>query len=196
MANTLRTFVALPVPQAVTGFLEQIQERLRPSVANVRWVPVENVHLTLKFLGDIDPAMVPAIVTQVDAAARTIHPFTLVAKGVGGFPNRRQARVVWVGLAGDLEALESLHHNLESGLATLGFKRDHRAFRAHLTLGRMRRPAASKTLGDLLEPLTAEASAPFGVDQLRLYRSVLKPTGAEYTLLHAAHLAASGATTP
>ena len=194
MANALRTFIALPVPGHVTGFLKQTQDRLRPLIAGVRWVPAANVHLTLKFLGDVDPAMVPEIVSGMEAAARSVPSFALSAKAVGVFPNRRKARVIWVGLAGERKPLDTLHHSLESGLAGLGFKPEHRAFRAHLTIGRIRRRPNPETLARSLEPFASAVSEPFEVDQMRLYQSVLKPTGAEYTLLHTAPLAPSDAT--
>ena len=195
MANTLRTFIALPVPDAVTGFLKQIQERLRSPVVNIRWVPVANIHLTLKFLGDIDPSTVPEINARLDEAARSIDPLTLTARGVGVFPNLRQARVLWVGLSGDMKQLVLLQQDIESKLEALGFKREHRTYRAHLTIGRTRRRPDQKALGTLLEPVKEEASEAFGINQIRFYKSVLKPTGAEYTLLHTAHLTATGATT-
>ena len=193
MVHTLRTFIALPVPDGVAAFLKRMQERLRSPDASIRWVPVANIHLTLKFLGDIDPSVVPAINVQLDAVAQSIPPFTLTAEGVGVFPNLRQARVVWVGFSGDIKPLEAIQQKLESGLETIGFKREPRAFRAHLTIGRSRRRMDTKALSTLLEPLKSEASEPFNVDQIRHYQSVLKPSGAEYALLHAAHLATSAA---
>ncbi len=192
MADTLRTFIALPVPDRVTEFLKAIQQRLRPMMTDIRWIPAANIHLTVKFLGNSDPSMVPAISGCLDAVARSIAPFTLSAKGCGTFPNRRQAKVLWVGLTGDLNQLASLYHNLELTLVALGFKRERRPFRAHLTLGRARRRPDPKLLDALLEPLKEAASEPFGVNQIRLYRSVLKPTGADYTLLHTADLAGVG----
>jgi 2'-5' RNA ligase len=194
MANTLRTFVALPVPGAVTGFLKQVQQELRSAVVNIRWVPTANIHLTLKFLGDIEPSTVSAIKGRLDAVSRSIASFILTAKGVGVFPNLRQARVVWVGLDGDMKQLVLLKNNIESELTALGFKGDHRPFQAHLTIGRMRQRPDAKALGAMLQPLKEAVSEPFGIDQIRLYQSVLKPTGAEYTLLHVAHLAAHDAT--
>ena len=190
MANTIRTFVALPVPDAVSEFLIQIQDRLRSSRTNIRWVPVTNIHLTLKFLGDIDLSRLPATRAQMDAVARSIAPFTLTAKGAGVFPNLRQARVLWVGLTGDIDQLGLLQNTLESEFVSLGFKRDRRPFRAHLTIGRTRQRPDPKVLGALLEPLKDASSEPFRIDQIRLYQSVLKPSGAEYKLLHAAPLAA------
>lgn len=194
MANTIRTFVALPVPGAVTDFLTQIQKRLKTSRINIRWVPAANIHLTLKFLGDIEPARVPEINTQLDVASRSTAPFVLNAKGVGVFPHRRQARVIWVGLDGALNQLERLKKNIESGLGSLGFKCDRRPFRAHLTIGRMRQRPDLKVLGALLEPLKDETSEPFNIEQIRFYQSVLRPSGAEYKLLHTAPLAANGPT--
>lgn len=193
MGHTLRTFIALPITDGVAAFLKRMQERLRSPVANIRWVPVANIHLTLKFLGDIDPSRVPAINARLDAVARSIPCFTLTAEGVGVFPNLRQARVFWVGFSGVNKPLEALQQKLESGLETLGFKREPRPFRAHLTIGRSRQRTDSKALGALLEPLKTEVSDSFGVDQIRLYQSVLTPSGAEYSLLHTAHLAASAA---
>ena len=194
MANTIRTFVAVPVPGAVTDFITQIQNRLKTSRINIRWIPAANIHLTLKFLGDIEPARVPEIKTQLDAASRLTTPFVLNAKGVGVFPNRRQARVMWVGLIGDLGQLERFKQTIESGLASLGFKRDRRPFRAHLTIGRMRQRPDPKALGVLVEPLKDETGEPFTIDQIRFYQSVLRPSGAEYKLLHTASLAANGTT--
>jgi 2'-5' RNA ligase len=194
MANTIRTFVAVPVPGAVTGFIAQIQKRLKTSRINIRWIPAANIHLTLKFLGDIEPARVPEIKTQLNVASRSTAPFVLNAKGIGVFPNRRQARVMWVGLIGDLSHLERLKQNIESGLTPLGFKRDRRPFRAHLTIGRMRQRPDPKALDVLLEPLKDDTGEPFTIDQIRFYQSVLRPSGAEYKLLHTASLAVNGTT--
>ena len=194
MSNTIRTFVAVPVPGAVTDFLTQIQRRLKTSSINIRWIPAANIHLTLKFLGDIDPVRVPEIKTQLDVASRSTAPFVLNARGVGVFPNRRQARVIWVGLTGDLNQLEQLKKNIESGLGSIGFKSDRRPFRAHLTIGRMRQRPDPKALGALLAPLKDETGEPFDIDQIRFFQSMLRPSGAEYKLLHSAPLVTDGTT--
>jgi 2'-5' RNA ligase len=188
MPESLRAFIALPMSDGAVRFCKRIQQQLRSPAANIRWVPVKNIHLTLKFLADIDPAVVPAVTDRLDAAAASVPSFWLTPKGVGAFPNRRRARVLWIGLAGDLDRLGTLHAALESGLETVGFKRESRGFRAHLTIGRPRKPIDPKVLGAILEPVVAAVAEPFRVDQLRLYRSVLKPSGAEYSLLHTAQL--------
>jgi 2'-5' RNA ligase len=189
VTKTFRVFVAVPIPDALTLFLQQVQARLQARALNVRWVKAKNIHLTLKFLGDIDPARVPEVAVQMDNAACMTPVFTLVARGAGVFPNLRRARVLWVGLAGDLDRLKATQSTLESGLEMVGFKKDSRDFGAHLTIGRTRGRIDAKSIGAALELLKDMDSQPFRVDRLILYRSKLKPSGAEYTPLHASHLA-------
>ncbi len=189
MPKTLRAFVAVPIPDAVAVFLIQIQARLQLPRREIRWVAATNIHLTLKFLGDIDPSRVPAIAAQMDAAAGMTAAFSLTAKGVGVFPNLRRARVIWVGLAGDIDRLKAVQVTLESGLESVGFKRESRGFGAHLTIGRIRRRIDAQLIDESLESLKAVASDFFRVDRLMLFNSILKPNGPEYTLLHTSHLA-------
>ena len=187
MQKTLRAFVAVPIPDAVAAFLQQIQVRLHAPEMKIRWVAPTNIHLTLKFFGDIDPSRVDAVAAQMDLAAGSIPAFSLVARGVGVFPNLRNARVLWVGLAGDLDRLGAIHASLESGLKSVGFSKSPRNFRAHLTIGRTRERIDAQTIRASLEPLKDVASDSFRVDRLALFRSILKPAGAEYTLLHSSH---------
>ncbi len=189
MPKTLRAFVAVPIPDAVALFLMQIQAQLQLPGRNIRWVAAKNIHLTLKFLGDIDPSRVPAAAAQMDAAAGATAAFSLTAKGVGVFPDLRHARVIWVGLTGDLDRLKTIQTGLESGLESVGFKRETRGFGAHLTIGRIRRRIDAQLIGESLVPLKAVASDGFRVDRLMLFKSILTPSGPEYTLLHTSHLA-------
>jgi 2'-5' RNA ligase len=191
MPTRLRAFVAVPIPGAVAVFLRQIQSRIQLPVTDIRWVAQKNIHLTLKFLGDIDPSRVPAVSAQMDAAAATVPPFSLVAKGMGVFPNLRRARVLWVGLAGDLEPLKALQAALESALETVGFNRETRDFGAHLTIGRIRRRIDAQCIRASLDPLKDATSDRFRVDRLMLVRSVLKPNGPQYSVLHTSNLAIS-----
>ena len=125
---------------------------------NIRWLATPNIHLTLVFLGDIDARRVSAVTAQMDAAAQRSPAFSLVAKGIGVFPNPRYARVVWVGLRGDLDRLKSIQATLESGLESVGFSRESRAFRAHLTIGRIRQRIDASTIKAALDPMQAVAS--------------------------------------
>ena len=155
---------------------------------NIRWVAAGNIHLTLKFLGDIGQQQVTEVAARMDAAGAAAPSFVLKASGVGVFPNLRRVRIFWVGLDGDLERLRELQQGLESRLAASGFDRSSRAYRAHLTIGRARQQIPAGILGELLEPLQRIASDPFRVDRLVLFKSILKPTGARYVRLHTAHL--------
>jgi 2'-5' RNA ligase len=189
MQKTLRAFIAVPIPDAVVAFLRKVQEQLQSSGLNLRWVVTDNIHLTLKFLGDIDRNLVSDVADRMDAAARTIPPFLLKASGVGVFPNRRQARVLWVGMGGDLECLKAIQTTLEAGLESVGFSTEARRFQPHLTIGRSRRRLDAQTLDASLEPLKAVCSDSFRVDRLQLLRSKLTPAGAIYSRLHTSHLA-------
>lgn len=189
MSKTLRAFIAVPIPEAVTAFLQQVQHRLQEQRMNIRWVAAKNSHLTLKFLGEIEASLVPEITAKMDAAAATTPPFSLTARGVGVFPNHRRARVWWVGVTGDTDRLRMLQSSLETGLTATGFGKSSRNFQAHLTIGRSRQRISAKTVGASLASLQDTASDSFRVDGLRLFQSTLKPTGAEYALLHISHLA-------
>ena len=189
MSPALRAFVAIPIPAMVTDFVHQIQKRLDSPAVNVRWVKTGNLHLTLKFLGDVDPSSVGAIADQIDAVADATAPFELNASGFGGFPNQRRARVLWVGLVGDVECLKATWETLEKNLVRVRYKRENSRFSPHLTIGRTRRRIDLQTLGLSLDALTDMTSDSFKVDRLLLIKSVLKPTGAEYTPLHVSHFA-------
>lgn len=188
MGRTLRLFVAVPIPEAVAVFLERIQRRIGLPKANLRWVKARNIHLTLRFLGDIDAAQIPRITAGMDAAAASARSFSLQAQGLGVFPNLDDARVLWVGLSGEMDRLDAIQKSLEAGLESFGFGRDTRGFRAHLTIGRVRRRVDAQVLGQCLESIEDTASESFRVDRVGLIKSVLKPTGAEYSLLHASPL--------
>ncbi len=190
MPASLRAFVAVPIPEAVVDFLHRVRMELESWEMPVRWVAIAGIHLTLKFFGEIAPSQVAAIATRMDAVAAATAPFQLCAQAGGAFPNTRRARVLWVGLGGDLAPLMSMHAALESGLESLGFARETRRFHPHLTIGRSRRPIDPQALGAALEAMRTMASEPFTVDQVALIKSVLTPGGAAYTLLHRSHLEA------
>ncbi len=186
MPQILRMFIAIPIPPLLGEWLHDIQAQLGSTTSDVRWVKVANVHLTLRFLGDIASQQVQIIAGAMDRCLATRAPFRLAAGGVGVFPNLQRARVIWVGLDGDTNELSAMQAELESALARIGFKREQRPFRPHLTIGRVRRRIAPRTLRTALQPLSKMASGAFWADRLVLYRSTLKPSGAAYTALHTA----------
>lgn len=188
MKKTLRVFIAIPIPEVVTRFLKDTRTALEPSGMKPRWVRVENIHLTLKFLGDIDAAFVDPVAERMDAAVGAHEPFVLIARGVGGFPNLRSFRVLWIGVDGDTHRLETLQRDVESGLETLGVGKERRRFHPHLTLARTRQRMDGRRFGLLDASWAQHASDAFRVDRICLFASVLKPGGAEYRRLHTSYL--------
>ncbi|MCK8600898.1 RNA 2',3'-cyclic phosphodiesterase [Desulfoferrobacter suflitae] len=176
----IRTFIAVDVPFLVKRELEKFAGELKMSGALVTWVKPERMHLTLKFLGDVSPEQIEPIGQALQQAATGIHPVHLQPAGCGAFPSLKQMRVVWVGLRGDVDLLQTLHKRVETALTTLGFAAEERPFKAHLTLGRVK---GKKHLNLLQEALLAHrqfTAGAFAVTELTLYRSDLRPTGPIY----------------
>ena len=174
--------------------LAAIQEQLKQSRAAVRWVRPSSIHLTLKFLGNVHPDQVEDIAAAAALAVRDETPISLWAGGIGAFPSVRKPRVIWVGLGGEVERLAKIQAGLESVLEPLGFAREGRGFRPHLTLGRVKDRRRLQRLIDAMSTLTLPEFNSFDADEIILYKSDLRPTGAIYTKLHRIPLAAPAST--
>jgi 2'-5' RNA ligase len=186
----MRSFIAIDLPHEVRLILDQVQRELKGSVTGVRWVRPEGIHLTLKFLASIPPEQVAAIAAAVGKAIHREPPLALNLSGLGAFPNPRRPRVIWVGIGGEVERLSRLQARLEEALEPLGFPREERSFRPHLTLGRVRDPRRPPDLTHALADVTLPAGNPFDVREILVYKSDLRPTGAIYTKLQ--HLPLAG----
>jgi len=191
-AKFIRTFIAIELTPEVQREMEIIQDRLNlKKEPGVKPVKPESTHLTLRFLGPTPPDKVEEIRAAIQLAAENIRPFALELKGVGCFPNNRTPRVVWVGLAGE-ETLMRLQSRIEDSLAELGIRRETRPFSAHLTLARIRddaTPASRRRVGEAVENTVYEPDFKFPVDHVSLIKSILKPSGPEYSVLHRIDLA-------
>jgi 2'-5' RNA ligase len=183
MTQIIRTFIAIKLPAAVTTAVGEMQKGMRSNGIKLRWVKPENIHLTLKFLGDTNAEDLAKIEAAVFDSIKSYGPISLCARGVGVFPGIKRARVVWVGVAGELESLFGMQKRLETGLAALGFAKEQRAFKGHLTLGRVKGRIDPQKLGGALKLYGGFASEAFRVESVILYKSELKPTGAVYTEL-------------
>lgn len=189
MVKTERLFIAAPIPRNVLGFLQGLQKKMQRPGLRVRWVPPGNIHLTLQFLGDVDPRRISGLNDQLNAVVRGVAPITLVAKGIGGFPHLRQCRVLWVGLDGETARWRELRGRLAAQLEAIGFARDHRPYHPHLTLARARAPIDARHWGEsFADGASADHSEQGRIDQIALFASVLKSGGAEYRCLHHAML--------
>jgi 2'-5' RNA ligase len=185
----LRAFLAIDLPAGLRPVLARVQEELKKSGADVKWVPVGNIHITLKFFGQIAEAQVEPIVQAAGDIARGQQPFTLKVVGAGAFPSVKNPRVVWLGVEGDLNLMAGFYRQLETAFAGLGFPPEDRPFSPHLTLGRVKSPRNRVELSRCLTTLAAPQSKPFQVREIVLYRSNLSPQGATYSPLRKIPLA-------
>ncbi|UCD25575.1 MAG: RNA 2',3'-cyclic phosphodiesterase [Gemmatimonadota bacterium] len=186
----MRLFVAMNLPDDVRQSMWTCATPLREQGFPIKWVGPDSIHLTLKFLGEVDRQRVGELRERIDGAAAGVAPFELPLSGFGAFPNPRRARVIWVGCDA-VTSLKRIQEHLESEMRDAGFPRETRAFRPHLTLGRVRRdtrPQALAGLSELLQRLHFD-SRPV-VESVDLMQSQLSRSGATYTRLHAASLSA------
>jgi 2'-5' RNA ligase len=150
----------------------------------MRWVKPEQMHLTLRFLGDTAVSQLPDLQNQLSQLTSQHSFFRLHLNGMGAFPNRRRPRVVWAGLDGDLTKLEKMQTELEDRIAALGWSREKRPFSPHVTLGRVKDARQVQALNWDVDLAKME----FGVTAVRLVQSELRPSGAVYTVRHQAWL--------
>jgi 2'-5' RNA ligase len=163
--------------------LEKVQEDLKSMRLRAKWVRPGNIHLTLKFLGNINPGDIDRIGEAMMDAAGDFKAIDLAAGGVGVFPGIKRPRVIWVGLGGQIQLLFALQRVLENNLAAVGFKKDKRPFKGHLTLGRFRQTVDPNTIGQVMRKYANLSSEKFTARRLILFKSDLKPTGAVYSQL-------------
>ena len=181
MAETIRAFIACEFPKTIKSAIGNVQENLKSYRLKVRWVRPENIHLTLKFLGNIESAIVRRIAGAISESVKGYDPISISAKGIGVFPSLKRPRVLWAGLAGETDALRQLHRNLEDNMDRTGFPKENRHFKGHLTLGRFRGRADPKQLIDAIKALEGFQSEPFVIDHLVLFQSELFPAGPLYS---------------
>lgn len=178
----IRSFLAIDLPGALREEIERLQSRLRRAGADVKWTRPASVHLTLKFLGSVEEGMIEPLARSAGQAAAAHSPLTLKVDGTGVFPGRKKARVVWLGLAGDVDGLAALAGDIEVAAEGFGFKPEKRPFRPHLTLGRFRSGRGRDELLSGLDRLDLRR-VEFIAREVVLFKSDLKPTGAVYTAL-------------
>jgi 2'-5' RNA ligase len=179
---TVRTFIAVDLPREVKQQIGDIGAGLRPLSRSVRWVRPESLHLTLKFLGEISQERLPGIFTALSENLPGRASFDLVLADLGGFPNLRRPRVLWVGVEQGEEQLKGLQEMVEEAMVQCGFDRERRAFSPHLTIGRVKSAQGLEAVLDRL-PSISYRSDRIAVSAVKVMRSQLKPTGAEYSAL-------------
>ena len=191
MDETIRAFIAIELTGRAHDELACLQSALQKAGADVKWVEPENIHLTLRFLGDLVPEKAEELKKVLAETAAGSRPFELTIKDVGAFPGLASPRVIWAGVG--LGAAESarIAEAIETKLQALGIPKEERSFYPHVTLGRARSRKNCEKLRGIIETTKFEAGSKIYVDHLTLFRSQLTPRGPVYTPLFKASIATS-----
>jgi 2'-5' RNA ligase len=190
--SLLRVFIAIELPAPVCDAIQKQTARLRQTLGTeiIRWVPAQNMHLTLKFLGDTTSSHLE-FVKQLLAREAVIHSqFDLQLGGLGSFPNSRRPRLLWIGIHAPA-GLASLQKDIETGIARLGYELEERDFSPHLTIGRVRQTVSPPEVQKVRAALDTIQLGNIGiarVDSIHLFKSDLQPGGSIYTKLFSAPL--------
>jgi RNA 2',3'-cyclic 3'-phosphodiesterase len=179
----LRCFIAIEIPEAIKQGISEIIDLLKKYNIDIKWVKSENLHITLKFLGNTQDNLLQKIQESLFNIVLSYEPFYIKIYTTGVFPNRRNPRIIWVGIE-DSDMLEKIKIDIEDSMALLGFQKENKGFKPHLTLGRVR---SQKGIINLINELDNFKNKDFGniyVKDIKLMKSVLKPTGAEYSCLY------------
>jgi len=174
----MRAFIAIDVNEAVRDNLVKAQERIGNRSAKIKFVERENLHVTLKFLGEIDETTVDEVKKALAEIARKHRKHRVRVKGVGVFPNPNYVRVIWAGIEND-EGIKAIAEDVEKEMRKLGFRRD-RDFVAHITLGRVKFVRDKIELARVLKDLANEDFGEFNVEAIELKKSTLTPRGPIY----------------
>jgi 2'-5' RNA ligase len=190
--SLLRAFLAAELPDSLQDTIQSATSGLRKTLGDelVRWVPVHNVHLTLKFLGEVSPTSLELIKQMLTTEASQVQPFEVRIEGLGSYPGPKRPRVLWVGLIAPA-ALAALQHSIEAAAARLGFESEDREYSPHLTIGRVRQNLSASEQQKIRAALDEAQVGNLGstlVDAVHLFKSDLKPTGSIYTKLFTAPL--------
>jgi len=182
--DKIRTFVAVPVSDQARDAVTSAEDDLRRAGADVKWVEARNIHITLKFLGNVETGQLDQLQAALRSALAGVKPLEITLSGTGTFPSgKKHVRVVWVGITEGKQDLVKVAAAVEEGCAGLGFAREERPFSPHLTIGRVRRESgqlaelAARVSGYQFNPLKVE------IDRVNLMRSELSPKGPTYTVL-------------
>ena len=187
MSESVRAFLAIELPEDVKGALAVLVKQLTQArISGLRPIMPEGIHLTIRFLGNVEIAQLDLITKQIACTARYHQPFRLELGEVGVFPNNRNPRVLWIGIEGDIKPLRELHMQTENTLEEIGFAREKRLFSPHLTVARIgdRTSLTEKRRAiEILFSAEFHSGKSIPVSSLSLMRSILRAEGARYERL-------------
>lgn len=180
----VRSFLAFDIPPNVKKTLGRLIADFSKKETGVRWIEAENLHVTMKFFGDVDEDLLLGDISKaIQGVTDGLKPVTLSCSGVGVFPNWRYPRIIWAGFLGDVDPVLAMHDRLETALSGFSLKRDERAFRLHLTIGRAKELKSTGLLMQLINDLGPIEFGRVVIDRFTLYKSVLTRKGSVYTAL-------------
>jgi len=188
MSATFRTFIAIEINDHVRRELTSLQDKLREANADVKWTAPENIHITIKFLGDTPAEKLPEINAVLDQTARAFRSFDIEIGELGAFPNAHAPHIIWAGTTRQADQIAAIAAMIEAGLEPLGFKKEDRIFTAHLTIGRARSPHGKARLSKALTETTLPPGLTQKVSRLTLFQSQLTSSGPTYSAIHQSEL--------
>jgi 2'-5' RNA ligase len=182
----MRAFIAINLPSDIKNYLSKLQDQLKTTLPKIGWVKPANLHLSLKFLGEISSKQAENIQQIIAAIIKTTLPFEIKLETLGVFPDYQTARIIWIGTHQPPPGLKQLAEQLEKKLPKTGIPEEGRFFQAHITLGRIKQPLIAvdleKTLNTLKSELTA-GNLKFNAGGVTLFQSLLGPGGPTYNIL-------------
>jgi len=181
--DKVRVFIAVKLPLPVVEQLAVTQNEIKSFRFAIRWTRPENIHLTLKFLGDISKNDIEPVCKAVETASAGFKPISLFARGVGVFPGVKRPRVLWTGMSGETDQLLKLQVNIDKMMASIGFKSESRTYKAHLTLGRFKGNPDIERLLEVMGRFKDTASEKFLADAITVFQSDLRSSGPVYSEL-------------
>ena len=176
----IRSFIAVELNKKIKDTIHDTLQTLQKSDADVKWIPAQNAHLTLKFLGDVALDKIPLIRNTLQNITRQTLPFVISTDVLGAFPSMENPRVIWLGLSRGHDELKNIFEKIEKETAPMGFPKEDRAFNAHITIGRVRSEKNLKSLIKLLKENSFVRAETQEVKSLTLFKSILRSQGAIY----------------
>lgn len=183
----MRCFIAIDISEGIRQSIADVIGKCNQKSKGIKWVAVENIHITLKFLGEVNEGLMPDIQKRLAPVCAARNIFGVNIKGAGAFPNFKYPNVLWIGID-ESEKLKRLYEDMEDVLSELGFEKENRKFSPHLTIGRIK---DRKGIESVIKEIYTFKDAFFGsidVNEILLMRSILKPEGAEYSKIAAFRL--------
>lgn len=184
MPEKLRTFIAIELPGEIQKKLGEFSESIKNPQDRVTWVSSNNIHVTLKFLGDVPIGDIDSIRDIISAVAKNYSSFEAAIKGTGVFPDPRSPRVVWIGIDTGKEKIKNIYMDLEERLASIGIPKEERSFTPHLTLGRVKYIKDVKRFTEGISKHKEDLFGNFTADSISLIKSTLTPKGSVYETLY------------